>query len=231
MALAMALVLDMAMAMALVLDMAMAMDMAMDMAPATASAQAPARATASATATATAMATATATATANTTGERNDQQNIRRSGRLPMIHATLKLTHQAIGRTQAMIDRIGGMDSLECRSYTSRHKHDAKHEERRKELGLTLEQLAALTESTKSYVWEIENKPNIRPSALKVYRLAEALELPWEFLVMGRMPTDARETEALAAFRKIETTELKDAAVAMMRGLTTPPPPQHSDEP
>jgi transcriptional regulator with XRE-family HTH domain len=90
---------------------------------------------------------------------------------------------------------------------------------RRNELGMTLEQLAIQIGSTKSYVWEIENKPNVRPSATKVYKIAQALELPWEFLVMGRMPVDSREREAIAAFRKIETTALKDAAVAMMRGL------------
>ena len=42
-------------------------------------------------------------------------------------------------------------------------------------LGLTLEALAELIESTKSYVWELENKPNIRPSAELVYKLAKAL--------------------------------------------------------
>lgn len=42
--------------------------------------------------------------------------------------------------------------------------------------GLTLEELADAISSTKSYVWELENKPNIRPSAELVYKLAKALK-------------------------------------------------------
>ena len=45
----------------------------------------------------------------------------------------------------------------------------------RTEAGLTLEGLAANIGSTKSYVWELENKPNIRPSADLVYKLSKAL--------------------------------------------------------
>lgn len=41
--------------------------------------------------------------------------------------------------------------------------------------GLTLEELADKIGSTKSYVWELENKPNIRPSAELVYKVAKAL--------------------------------------------------------
>lgn len=40
---------------------------------------------------------------------------------------------------------------------------------------LTLEELAGATGSTKSYMWELENKPNIRPSAELVLKLAKAL--------------------------------------------------------
>ena len=90
---------------------------------------------------------------------------------------------------------------------------------RRKKLGYTLDQLALMVKTSKSYVWEIENKPTIRPSAMLVWRLSQALEIPYEFLLLGRMPQESREIEALAAFRKIPTTTLKDAAVAMMRGL------------
>lgn len=35
----------------------------------------------------------------------------------------------------------------------------------RQEKGMTLEQLATATGSSKSYMWEIENKPVARPSA------------------------------------------------------------------
>lgn len=46
----------------------------------------------------------------------------------------------------------------------------------RSEKKLTLEELAMKIESTKSYVWELENKPNIRPSADLVYKLSKALK-------------------------------------------------------
>ena len=46
----------------------------------------------------------------------------------------------------------------------------------REQAGLTLEALAEAVESTKSYVWELENKPNIRPSAGLVYKLSVALD-------------------------------------------------------
>jgi len=46
----------------------------------------------------------------------------------------------------------------------------------RSEKELTLEELAKKIVSTKSYVWELENKPNIRPSAELVYKLSIALK-------------------------------------------------------
>ena len=46
----------------------------------------------------------------------------------------------------------------------------------RKRGNLTLEALAAEIGSTKSYLWDLENKPTIRPSAALVHRLAVALD-------------------------------------------------------
>ncbi len=46
----------------------------------------------------------------------------------------------------------------------------------RLEKKLTLEELAAEIGSTKSYMWELENKPTIRPSAELVYKLSKALK-------------------------------------------------------
>ncbi len=46
----------------------------------------------------------------------------------------------------------------------------------RDKAGLTLEGLANEVGSTKSYIWELEKKPNIRPSADLVYRIAKALD-------------------------------------------------------
>ena len=53
----------------------------------------------------------------------------------------------------------------------------------RKEKSLTLEELARKIGSTKSYVWDLENKPSIRPSADKVYKLSVALGTTVEHLM------------------------------------------------
>ncbi len=53
----------------------------------------------------------------------------------------------------------------------------------RKRLGLTLDQLAEKTGSSKSYIWELENRPVVRPSAEKIARIAEVFEVTVEFLL------------------------------------------------
>ena len=45
---------------------------------------------------------------------------------------------------------------------------------------LSLEQLAELTESSKSYLWKLENKDAPKPSVEKLARIAAVLEVtPW----------------------------------------------------
>jgi len=53
----------------------------------------------------------------------------------------------------------------------------------RKEKGLTLDRLAELTGSSKSYIWELENKNPPRPSAEKVARIAEVFGVTSDYLV------------------------------------------------
>ena len=53
----------------------------------------------------------------------------------------------------------------------------------RKEKGLTLDQLADLAGSSKSYIWELENKNPPRPSAEKLAKIAEQLEVTLEYLL------------------------------------------------
>ena len=57
----------------------------------------------------------------------------------------------------------------------------------RKEMGLTLEQLAELSKSSKSYIWELENKDPPRPSAEKVAAIASALNVTADYL-LGNSP-------------------------------------------
>lgn len=53
----------------------------------------------------------------------------------------------------------------------------------RKGKGLTLDQLATLTGSSKSYIWELENKNPPRPSAEKIARIAQHLEVEIDYLL------------------------------------------------
>lgn len=53
----------------------------------------------------------------------------------------------------------------------------------RKKKELTLERLAELTDSSKSYIWELENKNPPRPSAEKLARIADQLDTTIEYLL------------------------------------------------
>jgi len=78
----------------------------------------------------------------------------------------------------------------------------------RKEKKLSLEQLAELTESSKSYIWELENKDVPNPSADKIGRIAAALEVTPEFLLDQRddlTPDDEIVDEAFfRRYRKLD---------------------------
>ena len=52
----------------------------------------------------------------------------------------------------------------------------------RQQKKLSLEQLAELTDSSKSYIWELENRDDPNPSADKISKLAAALDVTTEFL-------------------------------------------------
>lgn len=53
----------------------------------------------------------------------------------------------------------------------------------RKEQGLTLDKLAEMTESSKSYIWELENKNPPRPSAEKIVKIADKLGVEIQYLL------------------------------------------------
>lgn len=63
---------------------------------------------------------------------------------------------------------------------------------RRIELGYSLQTLADATHSSKSYIWELENKDTRRPSIDKVYDLAKNLGVSMEWLCGGDVTHDAR---------------------------------------
>ena len=57
--------------------------------------------------------------------------------------------------------------------------------ELRKHQGYTLEEFSERAGCSKSYAWEVENKPNARPSAEWAIRAAEALGVTVDYLICG----------------------------------------------
>ena len=82
-----------------------------------------------------------------------------------------------------------------------------KIRELRKQKGLTLDKLAELTESSKSYIWELENKNTPRPSADKIGRIAAVLGVTSEFLLDTSEKSPTPDIEDKAFFRKYQKLE------------------------
>jgi len=76
---------------------------------------------------------------------------------------------------------------------------------RRLEKKLSLERLAELTESSKSYIWELENRDVPNPSAEKIGRIAAALDLTAQFLLDHVETTPNQAVADQAFFRKYQT--------------------------
>jgi transcriptional regulator with XRE-family HTH domain len=86
--------------------------------------------------------------------------------------------------------------------------------------GLTLDQLAEKSGSSKSYLWELENKDPPRPSADKLAGIAKALEVTVDYLLGEDTPEELIAAEDKAFFREYQrmTPELK-AKLREMRKL------------
>lgn len=72
----------------------------------------------------------------------------------------------------------------------------------RKQKVYTLEKLGELTESSKSYIWELENKNPPRPSADKIAKIAAVLGVTADYLVDSRESSPAVDVVDDAFFRK-----------------------------
>ena len=83
-----------------------------------------------------------------------------------------------------------------------------KLRELRKKKGYTLEKLAELTDSSKSYIWELENKNPPRPSADKLASIAKALGTTSDYLLALDTETEASATDK-AFFRKYQSMDGK----------------------
>lgn len=82
-----------------------------------------------------------------------------------------------------------------------------KINELRRQKGLTLEQLAQATDSSKSYMWEIENKEVARPSAEKLERIAAVLGVTAGFLIDASQTQPSQTDKDAAFFRKFEKAD------------------------
>lgn len=89
----------------------------------------------------------------------------------------------------------------------------------RKEKKMTLDKLAELTGSSKSYIWELENKNPPRPSAEKLARIAEQLEVTIDYLLDEK--NEIQEEDAVDAqfYRKYKQmdAETKDKIRQMVK--------------
>lgn len=52
----------------------------------------------------------------------------------------------------------------------------------RKEKGLSIEKLGEITDTSKSYIWEIENRDSSNPTADKLAKISEALGVTTDYL-------------------------------------------------
>ena len=82
-----------------------------------------------------------------------------------------------------------------------------KINELRRGKGLTLEQLAEATGSSKSYMWEIENKDVARPSAEKLDRIATALDVTADYLMDATTTQPTEEVQDRAFYRKFQKAD------------------------
>lgn len=80
----------------------------------------------------------------------------------------------------------------------------------RKEKGYTLDRLAELAQSSKSYVWELENKDPPRPSADKLVKIAAALDVTMDYFMDEEMPEeDAADQNFYRKYRQMNPEKKK----------------------
>ncbi len=82
-----------------------------------------------------------------------------------------------------------------------------KIRELRKAKGYTLDKLAELAESSKSYIWELENKNPPRPSADKVAKIAAVLGVTTDYLIDPSATVQVEDATDTAFFRKYQNMD------------------------
>lgn len=80
----------------------------------------------------------------------------------------------------------------------------------RKAKEFTLEQLAEQTDSSKGYIWELENRDTRKPSAEKLMKIAEVLGVTADFLLDDSKTQPDDGVLKTAFFRKFEKLDEND---------------------
>ena len=88
----------------------------------------------------------------------------------------------------------------------------------RKAKGYTLDKLAELAESSKSYIWELENKNPPRPSADKIAKIAAVLGVTADYLIDSTGTVQVEDATDTAFFRKYRSmhSDTKDKIRKML---------------
>jgi len=79
----------------------------------------------------------------------------------------------------------------------------------RSEKGYSLDRLAKMTDSSKSYLWELENRDTRKPSAEKLTKIAEALSVTTGYLLDENADFDEKHMKE-AFFRKFNRLDEGD---------------------
>ena len=87
----------------------------------------------------------------------------------------------------------------------------------RKQKRLSLEQLAELTDSSKSYIWELENKDVPKPSADKIGRIAAVLDVTSDYLLSTETSSPDQQVLDLPFNQKCQG--MPDDAMARLRQI------------
>jgi len=79
----------------------------------------------------------------------------------------------------------------------------------RQQKGYSLDKLAELTDSSKSYIWELENRETRKPSGEKLTKIAEALSVTTDYLLDESAEPDEQVIKE-AFFRKLSKLDPED---------------------
>ena len=85
-----------------------------------------------------------------------------------------------------------------------------KVRELRKAKGLKLEELAEKRETTKNYVWQLENKSPARPSGQLLLKLADIFEVSPDFLIDDKANEESEGHRRDALLRKFKDKDVSN---------------------